>query len=274
MNRGSSLVAVKQLIIDTFRQANASGIGLMMLAVTALCVVLCLSVSISGDASHESLYGDKDERGYFLPRHYGTDPAKALKEGVPTISGRMTLAFGAVSWDIGRVRSDAVHFLELVLAGGIAGTLGVLLTLVWTAGFVPTFLEPHSASVLLAKPAARWQLLLGKYFGVLTFVGCQVVLFVGLTWLALGLRTAVWDVAYLWCIPLLLVQFAVFYSFSVLLGVLTAQHRGVRLRLGAVLASSLGGQLWLRHGHGHAGTAAALDQCLGGCGVLDFPQTG
>ena len=218
MNRGSNLVVLKQLIRDTFRQAAASGVTWMMLAVTGLCVALCLSVHVSGDVP---IFDGGDETPYFLPRNYGIDPEKARKEGVDTISGKMTLAFGAVSVDVGRERRDSVHFLELMLAGGIAGTLGVLLTLVWTAGFVPTFLEPHSASVLLAKPAARWQLLLGKYLGVLTFVGCQVVLFVGLTWLALGLRTAVWDVTYLWCIPLLVIQFAVFYSFSVLLGVVT-----------------------------------------------------
>jgi ABC-type transport system involved in multi-copper enzyme maturation permease subunit len=96
-----------------------------------------------------------------------------------------------------------------------------LLALVWTAGFVPTFLEPSAASVLLAKPVARWQLLLGKYFGVLTFVGFQVVLFVVSTWIALGVRTHVWGMTYWWCIPLLLLQFAVFYSFSVLLAVMT-----------------------------------------------------
>lgn len=138
-----------------------------------------------------------------------------------TVSGRMTLAFGAVSVPISRQRSDAVHLLQLVLASVVAGTFGILLTLIWTAGFVPTFLEPGTATVLLAKPVARWQLLLGKYFGVLVFVGCHLVLFVALTWLALGLRTRVWDTAYWWAIPLLLVQFAIFYSFSVLLAVLT-----------------------------------------------------
>ena len=66
---------------------------------------------------------------------------------------------------------------------------GLLLALVWTAGFVPTFLEPGAASVLLAKPVGRSQLLLGKYLGVLAFVAFQVVLFVALTWLALGVRT-------------------------------------------------------------------------------------
>ncbi len=148
------------------------------------------------------------------------DPDAARREGVETISGRMTLAFGAVSIPVSRERRDAVTFLELLLAGGFAGTVGVLMTLVWTAGFVPAMLDPSAASVLLAKPVARRQLLLAKYFGVLIYVGFQVVLFVALTWLALGVRTNVWSTTYLWCVPLLLLQFAIFYSFSVLLAVI------------------------------------------------------
>jgi hypothetical protein len=42
---------------------------------------------------------------------------------------------------------------------------------------------------------------------------------VGGTWLALGLRTGIWDATYLMCIPLLLLQFAVFFGFSMLLAV-------------------------------------------------------
>lgn len=251
MTAGSPLITLKHLILDTFRQACVSGIFWMMLGVTGICVLLCLSVSVSGDTS---IYGE-DEPGFFLPppspravaptvvvvlagsgpldtltftaaaskKWFSPEfnPALARMEGIERSGGRMTLAFGAVSFSMGRERADSVRFLELLLAGGIAGTLGVLLALVWTAGFVPTFLDPSSAAVLLAKPAARWQLLLGKYFGVLTFVGFQVVLFVILTWFALGVRTGVWDVTYWGCIPLLLLQFAIFYSFSLLLAVLT-----------------------------------------------------
>ena len=148
-----------------------------------------------------------------------TDPALARREGIETVGGRVSLAFGAVSFPLGRERSDAVRRHETLLAGGIAGTFGLLMALVWTAGFMPTFLEPRAASVLIAKPVARRRLLIGKYCSVLTFVGFQVVLFVVLTWLGLGVRTHVWDTTYLWCIPLLLLQFAVFYSFSVLLAV-------------------------------------------------------
>jgi ABC-type transport system involved in multi-copper enzyme maturation permease subunit len=235
MKPRSNLVTLAQLIRDTFRQANASGICWMMLAVTAICVGLCLSVGVSGDVALHS----EDEPALFLPppepdtalsrtaasQKIGisleTDPVVAGRDGIKTISGRITLAFGAVSFPVSRDRSEAVQFLELLLGGGVAGTLGLLLALVWTAGFVPMFLEPSAASVLLAKPLARWQLLLGKYFGVLTFVGFQVVLFVVLTWLALGVRTHVWNMTYWWCIPLLLLQFAIFYSFSVLLAVTT-----------------------------------------------------
>jgi ABC-type transport system involved in multi-copper enzyme maturation permease subunit len=243
---------VKHLSRDTFRQACASGICWLMLAGTAVCVILCLSVGVSGDVPLHA----RDEPGFFLPPApphevvpsvvlvlasrtpldslalttvagkkvwfaFSSNPERARHEGVETIRGRMTLAFGAVSIPVARERGDAVHFLQLVLAGGIAGTLGLLMALVWTAGFAPAFLEPSAASVLLAKPAARWQLLVGKYVGVLAFVAFQVVLFVGLTWLALGLRTNVWNATYWWCIPLLLLQFAIYYSFSLLLAVLT-----------------------------------------------------
>lgn len=222
------------LIRDTFRQSRASGILWIMLGVTAVCVALCLSVKITGDVSLH----DPDETVYFLPkppppgvlppdqagkgrRGLQPDPERAQRDGVETVKGSMSLAFGAVSIPLGRERKDAVHFLELLLAGGVAGALGLLLALVWTAGFVPAFLDPGTASVLLAKPLSRGQLLAGKYGGVLAFVGFQLLVFVGLTWLALGFRTGIWDATYWWCVPLLLIHFAAFYSFSVLLAVMT-----------------------------------------------------
>lgn len=234
MNYRTHVAVLMELIRDTFRQALDSGICWMMLAVTALCVLFCLSVTVSGDVSLQA----DDEPLYFLPRTPQTladsgtgqtaapavptvDPETAQREGVGTISGRVTAAFGAVSFPVSRDRLDTVHFLELVLAGGVAGTFGLLMTLVWTAGFVPTFLEPGAAAVLLAKPVARGQLLLGKYLGVLCFVAAQTVLFIALTWMALGIRTGVWDPSYWWCVPLLLLEFAVFYSGSVLLAVAT-----------------------------------------------------
>jgi ABC-type transport system involved in multi-copper enzyme maturation permease subunit len=251
----TSWLTVGQLTIDTFRQARASGIFWMMLLVTAICVVLCASVRIIGDVPQRGGDG-KDGPLLRLPppvpiviipsvtaplastsplesavlatasgHTIWFDPAMNVQlrqgSGVETIGGRMTLAFGAISIPLGRERADAVRYLQLLLAGGVADTLGLLLALIWTAGFLPTALEASAASVLLAKPVPRWSLLLGKYTGVLVFVGFQALLFVGLTWFALGLRTGIWEMAYFWCVPLLLLQFAIFYSFSVLLAVAT-----------------------------------------------------
>jgi ABC-type transport system involved in multi-copper enzyme maturation permease subunit len=111
--------------------------------------------------------------------------------------------------------------MHLVLAGGIADTVGLLFALIWTAAFLPNFLEPSAVSVLLAKPVPRWSLLAGKYIGVLVFVAVQATLFVLGTWLALALRTGILAPQYLVCIPLLVIHFAIFFSFSCFLAVWT-----------------------------------------------------
>ena len=64
MNVRCNLGFLKHLIQDTFRQAVASGIFWMMLVVTAICVVFCLSVDVSGDVA---LHSDS-EPVFFLPQ--------------------------------------------------------------------------------------------------------------------------------------------------------------------------------------------------------------
>lgn len=218
MNLPAALYAVRWMIRDTFRQARASGIVWVMLVVSILCILLCLSIGTTGPKNWRD---PKDPTPEILPRDPGDDPAKVAKSGIPLVSGEVTFGFGAIPVPLGRDALDAVRFIQVVLAFGVADTLGILLTLIWTAGFLPTFLEPSAASVLLAKPVPRWSLLLGKYLGVLVFVALQAVVFVGGTWLALGIKTGIWDPLYLMTIPMLLLHFSIFYSVSVLLAVVT-----------------------------------------------------
>jgi ABC-type transport system involved in multi-copper enzyme maturation permease subunit len=184
MTPSDAVLTVRWLVRDTFRQALASGVFWLMLGVTAVCVALCLTVSF------------------------------------PT-EGGLELAFGAWRLPLSQGRAHAVHTLEVHLAGWVADAAGLLLALLWTAGFLPTFLEADSVAVLLAKPVPRWSLLAGKFVGVLAFVAFQASVFLGATWLALGVRTGVWDAAYFLCLPLLLLHFAVFFSFSAMLAVAT-----------------------------------------------------
>ena len=219
MNLPAAILVLRCLIRDTFRQSLASGIFWLMLGVSVLCTLFCLSAGVSDS----EILHKPDELTEFLPRHdrAAKDAAKVANQGVDVVRGDLTLAFGAIRLPLGRDAEDSVRFLQLILAGGVADALGLLLALVWTAGFLPAFLEPSAASVLLSKPLPRWALLAGKYAGVLAFVGFQSIVFVGATWFALGFRTGIWVPEYWLCVPMLLCHFAIMYSASAFLAVCT-----------------------------------------------------
>jgi ABC-type transport system involved in multi-copper enzyme maturation permease subunit len=204
------------MVRDTFRQSLATRLFWVMAGLTLLCVVFCFGVSVRGDDNRPR---HPDEIRDRMPRSHATP--EVVAEGIPISGGRMSLGFGLYEFEIGKNRSDAVRMLQLWLAGVLADTVGVLLALLWTAGFLPTFLEPQAVTVLLAKPAPRWSLLLGKYLGVIGFVAVQALLFVAGTWVGLGVSTGVWDGVYWLAVPLLVVNFAVFYAFSAFLAVCT-----------------------------------------------------
>jgi ABC-2 family transporter protein len=115
----------------------------------------------------------------------------------------------------------SVYAVQLQLAGWAIHVVGLLLALILTAGMLPAFLAPQAASVLLAKPTPRWLLLAGKFLGVLAFIAVHAVVLVGGAWLTLGLRGGVWDAGFLLCAPLLVLHFAVFFSFSAMLASVT-----------------------------------------------------
>jgi ABC-type transport system involved in multi-copper enzyme maturation permease subunit len=214
------LYALFWLVRDTFRQALASRVFWIMLTVTGVCTVFCLGVSVEGGLAEKR----PEDIELFRKQKGQPDPRKGLEPftGKTDDPTRLTLLFGTVrNVEVGRYPEEAVHLLLVILASYVAGTLGVLLTLVWTAGFLPDFLQPSAASVLFAKPVPRWTILLGKYIGVVTFVAFQAVVFFGCTWLALGLRTNVWIYSYLWAAPLLVLHFAVVFTFSAVLAVWT-----------------------------------------------------
>lgn len=204
---------IRGMVWDTFRQSLASKLFWGMLTLTIIAVALCLSLDVHGDMAPSLPY---DTTG-FLP---AKDPERH-KDTVPVISGEVSLGFGLVTIPLGRHRESAVRFVQLWLAGAVAGAVGVLLALLWTAGFLPSFLEPQAATVLLVKPVPRWVILLGKYLGVTLFVAVQAAFFIGGTWLALGLKTGVWNASYWLAVPLLILNFAIFYSISVFLAVWT-----------------------------------------------------
>jgi ABC-type transport system involved in multi-copper enzyme maturation permease subunit len=210
MNLPAALFAVRCLARDKFRQSLATRTFWLILGASGLCILLCLSVGVEG-ATAERPPGEIEL--------FGRDrqPFTGLNRG----EGYLTIGFGAIRLRQFRDGEAEVRFLELLLAKWGAGAIGTLLALLWTAGFLPEFLRPEQAAVLLAKPVPRWSLLAGKFVGVLAFVSFQAAVFVGGTWLALGSRTGFWHPGYLATLPLVVLQFAVLYSFSALLAAWT-----------------------------------------------------
>jgi hypothetical protein len=244
MNLPTALLTIRWMVRDTFRQSLASRLFWVMLGVSVLCVLFCLSVRISGDEALPTREYETPMRlNPQIARQMGRDNAfpfglagsglaveaaadplgkkLARAEGLDVFQTELTLGFGAFKVLTARDRTDAVRWLQVWLSGAVADTVGIFLVLIWTAGFLPTFLDPNQVTVLLAKPVPRWSLLVGKYVGVLLFVALQASVFVLGTWLALGISTGVFDGLYLLTIPLLVVHFGIFYSFSVLLAVWT-----------------------------------------------------
>ncbi len=219
MKRSPILTTFAWLVRDTFRQSIAHGIFWVLLVISVLSILVCLSISVSGRPT----LAQGDESPDFLSRRDpdSTNSEKLKSSGVIVADGNFALAFGALNVPLARDTTSAIHFFELILGGGVADTLGLMLTLIWTAGFLPSFLDGRNISVLLAKPAPRWALILGKYCGVLVFVLANALVFVGGTWIAIGLRTGFWGPAYLLSVPLLLLHFSIFFAFSVLLAVCT-----------------------------------------------------
>jgi ABC-type transport system involved in multi-copper enzyme maturation permease subunit len=209
MRLPQAFFAARWLVRDTFQQALANYLFWLLLVASSVCILLCLSARVEGVRSLHH----PEAIELLAP---GEKPLSA-----PPRAGHLSLLFGALRVPFFRDAEAEVHFLATLLALGVAGTAGTLLILVWTAGFLPDFLQPSVASVLLVKPVPRWSLLAGKYLGVLVFVAVQAGVFIGGTWLALGLRTQIWLYGYLLCIPLLLLNFAMLYSVSTMLAVWT-----------------------------------------------------
>lgn len=208
---------------ETLRQARRAGIAWALLGVTVVAALFCLSVSVADEPARLPI--TPHDRVEFLPAaeaaKLGRTPADARSDGVDVPGGELRLLFGAVRVPLWRTGDDAVRLVYLILAGGVAGTAGLLLALVWTAGFLPGFLSPSTLPVTLAKPLPRGLLLTAKAAGIAAVVAGFAALFTGATWLALGLATGLWEATYLAALPLLVIHFGIFLGVSALIAVWT-----------------------------------------------------
>lgn len=110
------------------------------------------------------------------------------------------------------------QFVVPIIIDWLLGFILIFLGILVTASMIPDMLQPGSLHLLLSKPISRSMLLISKFIGGCAFVFlCVIQLVVGL-YLVAGLRLDIWNARLLWCIPVSVFLFSVFYSVSVLAG--------------------------------------------------------
>jgi len=148
--------------------------------------------------------------------------------GIGFEKDRVTFLFGLAESSTGRYnplsvlgQSRIVGLVVYVVLSALVGWLGLVLMIIATAGFFPSFMERGAIDVVLSKPLSRTRLFLYKYLGGLVFVTIQAGVFVVLSFLVMGVRWGVWVPGYLLSIPLLVLLFSYVYCVSVLVAVRT-----------------------------------------------------
>src|SRR5262249_19439503 len=116
-------------------------------------------------------------------------------------------------------REDRTMDVERLDRGvhGAVGTVlyrfGIFLSLLATQGLLQSLPERGRTELLLAKPLARWPLLLGRYLGDSLIVLGNSIWLVGGVWLIFGFKTGVWAPQFL------LANVSTVFLFCVLLAV-------------------------------------------------------
>ena len=106
------------------------------------------------------------------------------------------------------------------LMSTVVGVFGIITAILVTSTIIPQMFDPGSITLLLSKPVSRSLLFVSKFLGGCAFIALNVsVLIVGL-WLILGTRFGVWNYGILWCIPIFLFMFLIYYAVSALTGLI------------------------------------------------------
>lgn len=140
----------------------------------------------------------------------------------------ISLGFGMVDFSLPFIRrgtAEAAEFYRLLFTDVIVrfwlGWFSLVLALISTCSIFPQFLQPGSIDLALSKPLSRPRLFLLKYFGGLSFVATQTLLFCIVAFIAMGYRLDSWSWQVFWAVPVITFSFSLVFCVSALIGVLT-----------------------------------------------------
>jgi ABC-type transport system involved in multi-copper enzyme maturation permease subunit len=114
-----------------------------------------------------------------------------------------------------------VRFFGYYVVGLCGAAFTMLVSTIITAFFIPNMLARGTLDLLLVKPLGRVRLFLYKFTGGLLFILVNTIVIMTGIWLALRLQSGLWVNAFLLCILVFSLQFAILYAVSAFVAVLT-----------------------------------------------------
>ena len=100
------------------------------------------------------------------------------------------------------------------------GQIAMMVAIVVTSPMIPDMFQTGSLHLLLSKPLSRSLLFLSKYLGGCIFVSVNVGFFLLGLYFYAGIQLGIWNRGILWCIPLFIFSFMVFYAVSAFVGLI------------------------------------------------------
>ncbi|GIW98489.1 MAG: hypothetical protein KatS3mg111_1822 [Pirellulaceae bacterium] len=107
--------------------------------------------------------------------------------------------------------------LQFIIKFGLA-VIAVFIAVIVTSPMIPETFRSGSLHLLLSKPISRTWLFLTKFLGGTVFVLVTITYVMLGLFLIAGLRFDIWNTGLLYCIPVLVFVFLVFYSVSAMAG--------------------------------------------------------
>jgi len=115
---------------------------------------------------------------------------------------------------------DLVRYVQVGIIS-LLYVLGVVLALFLTSNYVPSMAREGWIDLLMAQPVPRPALLLGRALGAIAVVSIGIAYLVGGSWLLLRLKTGFGSVGFLVAGLVILFAYAICYTTSVLVGIVT-----------------------------------------------------
>lgn len=100
-------------------------------------------------------------------------------------------------------------------------SIGIIVSVLISANVFPSLLDPATLNLTFSKPVSRWAIVISKFIGECAFTAVNsCFLLVGL-YLVFGVRWGLWEPVLLLCIPIYVFVFAIYFSFTMLVGLVT-----------------------------------------------------